>query len=307
MTTLSCIISNFNYIARLLGALILVSVSVAASAQGNDINTGNAVDEDLPTSISASMENPRNPLVLIRTSEGDVHLELYPEAAPLNVQRFIDLAEAQLPVPVSEGNPSDAEPVHYYDGMTFHRVINNTLIQAGAPERANRQRPAQTVADEINARGLGLEQQPVLDASGRPHPWLNIGGQTDFKQTVLVPLYDNMGIRSQDDLQSRQADVLQRLQTMNLLQLHEMMGYRYNGSLPSRRPGAGSVMMVNRGPDTNDGEFFITLDNTPWLTGTSTVIGRVVSGLDTVQQISRRPAASTRIYQVRHINKQTGD
>jgi len=296
---------------NLLCALILTTTSSIAGAQGTSSVTSQTSSNasqtgQTPSSgIQASMENPRNPLVLIDTSQGEIYIELLPEAAPLNVQRFLDLAEAQLPVPGVNGGPDG--PRNYYDGLTFHRVISNTLIQAGAPERANRQRPAQTVPDEINARGLGLEQQSVLDASGKPHPWLNIGGADDFKQTVLEPLYREMGIRNDNDLLTRQGDVLQRLQSMNLLQLHELMGYRYDGRLPSRRPGRGSVIMVNRGPGSNDGEFFIALDNTPWLTGTSTVIGRVASGMPVVEQISRNAAASTRIYRIRQTNRPSGE
>jgi cyclophilin family peptidyl-prolyl cis-trans isomerase len=47
----------------------------------------------------------------------------------------------------------------------------------------------------------------------------------------------------------------------------------------------------------------------PWLTGTTTVIGRVASGLQTVERISQSPAASTRILQVRQLTDlvQTGE
>lgn len=298
---------NNNSLVRLLAwyAMLIVCIN-AANAQPT---ASDAIAQSLlnPASdASAGMENPRNPLVVMQTTQGDIYLELFPEAAPQNVQHFLDLAQAQLPVPGLDGSP---DTVHYYDGLTFHRVIRGTLIQAGAPERANRQRPAQTVADEINARGLGLEQQRLLDVNGQPHPWLNISGQDDFKQNVLLPLYRDMNITDENTLRPRQQAVLQRLQAMNLLQFHEMVGYRYDGGLPSRRPGRGSVMMVNRGPGTNDGEFLIALENMPWLIGSSTVIGRVASGLNVVEQISQSPAASTRIYQVRqtNTNNQTGE
>lgn len=292
-----------------LARLLLASATLVAVTATHAQTTGPEPISPEPAGSARNthMENPRNPLVLVQTSQGDIHLELFPEAAPQNVQRFLDLAEAQLPVP--DPNTDTASALHYYDGLTFHRVIRDTLIQAGAPERANRLRPPSTVADEINARGLGLEQQRLLDEAGKPHPWLNIGGGADFRQQVLKPLYRDMNINDIETLSAQQPAVLQRLQAMNLLQFHEMMEYRYDGTLPSRRPGRGSVMMVNRGPYTNDGEFFIALTNTPWLIGTSTVIGRVASGMEVAEQISRGPAASTRIYQIRQINSniETGD
>jgi peptidyl-prolyl cis-trans isomerase A (cyclophilin A) len=284
--------------------ILLVAASVTAAQDTG--STALPSSQAMPDS-GVRMDNPRNPLIAIQTSQGDIQIELFQDAAPQNVQFFLDLAAGQAPVAAAGSNLPTAQP--YYDGMTFHRVIRDTLIPAGPPARAGRQRPISSVIDEINARGLGLEQQSLLDASGKPHPWLNIGDQADFKQHVLLPLYRDMNINNEQALQPQQGTVLQRLQAMNLLQFHEMVGYRYDGSLPSRRPARGSVMMVNRGPGSNDGEFFIALTDMPWLTGTTTVIGRVASGLQTVERISQSPAASTRILQVRQLNDlvQTGE
>lgn len=284
--------------------LLTLTVSLVTLFAGSAVMAQDTSGTTPPLPVSPgpdiSMENPRNPLVVIQTSLGDVTLELFPDAAPQNVQLFLDLAEGRLALTGATDNGPATQP--YYDGLTFHRVVRDTFIQAGDPERAGRQRAGQSVADEINARGLGLEQQRLLDVSGKPHPWLNIASQEDFRQSVLVPLYRDMNIDNEASLQMQQDRVLQRLQSMNLLQFHEMAGYRYDGSLPSRRPVRGSVIMVNRGPDTNDGEFFIALTDMPWLTGSSTVIGRVVSNMQTADQISRSPASSTRIYQIRLLN-----
>lgn len=291
-------------LAALTLSVILLAVGTSTLAQ-DAATTPSPSTQANPDSV-ARLENPRNPLLLLRTSLGDVQIELFPDAAPQNVQFFLDLATGRLPA-ASDSSAVPAQP--YYDGLTFHRVIRDTLIQAGAPERAGRQRPTQTVIDEINARGLGLEQQRLLDDNGKPHPWLNIADQDDFKQSVLVPLYRDMNIDNAETLRMQQASVLQRLQSMNLLQFHEMAGYRYDGTLPSRRPARGSVIMVNRGPGTNNGEFFVALTDMPWLIGSSTVIGRVVAGLPIVERISQSPAASTRIFQISQINNtiETGE
>jgi len=237
-----------------------------------------------------TMENPGNPLLHLQSSIGDVYLELFPQAAPLNVQRVLDLALGQI------RPPGQLAGTGYYDNLTFHRAVRNSFIQLGDPERAARSRPLNSVIDEINARGLGLEQQSLMSPDGSAHPWLNIGDHQDFQQKVLMPLYRTMRIGSEQQLRDQQEAVFRRLNQMNLMQIYEAQGYRYNSSLPSRRPMGGSVLMANYGPGTNDGELIITMSDTPWLTGTHTVIGRVAGGQSVVERISREPEASVRVF-----------
>jgi cyclophilin family peptidyl-prolyl cis-trans isomerase len=70
---------------------------------------------------------------VLRTSEGDVELELYPDDAPQTVGNFTKLAE--------EG---------FYDGLTFHRVIPDFMIQGGCPRGDGTGGPGYTFEDEFN-------------------------------------------------------------------------------------------------------------------------------------------------------------
>ena len=67
------------------------------------------------------------------TSEGTVELELFDEAAPTTVGNFTKLA--------GEG---------YYDGLTFHRVIPDFMIQGGCPRGDGTGGPGYTFEDEFN-------------------------------------------------------------------------------------------------------------------------------------------------------------
>lgn len=52
--------------------------------------------------------------VVMKTSMGEIHLDLYPEKAPVSVENFVNYARSG-----------------YYDGTIFHRVISNFMIQGG--------------------------------------------------------------------------------------------------------------------------------------------------------------------------------
>jgi len=69
----------------------------------------------------------------MKTSEGDIVLELFDEDAPKTVSNFKKLA--------SDG---------FYDGLVFHRVIDDFMIQGGCPQGTGTGGPGYTFEDEIN-------------------------------------------------------------------------------------------------------------------------------------------------------------
>lgn len=60
--------------------------------------------------------NTNEPIVTIKTTSGDVTIRLFPDYAPKAVENFLSLIQKD-----------------YYDGIIFHRVINDFMIQGGDP------------------------------------------------------------------------------------------------------------------------------------------------------------------------------
>ena len=231
------------------------------------------------------MENNSNPLMLLSTSLGDIYIELFKVEAPNNVDNFLALAHGEIEF--TEKDSGNTFYPRYFDGMQFHRVIPNMLIQAGSPQYHPLGMPRRILADEINADVLGLGEQPVLNEFGEFNSLLNISDQSNFRDALLEPILQHLRIGSDSELTNRQYEIYDFIANLTIKQAYELGGYTYNSDLTTRRITRSIVALANSGPNSNGPEFFIATSDLPWLNGKHTVIGKVVEGMETVDAISR--------------------
>jgi peptidyl-prolyl cis-trans isomerase B (cyclophilin B) len=69
----------------------------------------------------------------MKTSKGDIRLNLFPEQAPVTVANFVNLAKRG-----------------FYDGLRFHRVISDFMVQGGCPQGTGTGGPGYRFEDEFD-------------------------------------------------------------------------------------------------------------------------------------------------------------
>lgn len=98
-----------------------------------------------------------NPVVTFEMENGDImKAELYPEIAPNTVDNFISL--------VNKG---------FYDGLIFHRVISDFMIQGGCPDGTGMGGPGYTIKGEFSQNGFANDlkhTEGVLSMARAMHP-----------------------------------------------------------------------------------------------------------------------------------------
>jgi len=127
------------------------------------------------------MENIR---ILLKTSKGDLHITLFAPKAPVTVANFINLAQRG-----------------YYDGIKFHRVIADFMVQGGDPTGTGGGGPGYTFEDEFD-KSLKHDKPGILSMANRgpktngsqffithvPTPWL------DGKHTVFGEVTEGQAV-----------------------------------------------------------------------------------------------------------------
>ena len=82
----------------------------------------------------------------LKTNRGDIVINLFPSHAPATVENFVGLAEGTKEFKDDAGRSN----VKYFDGLGFHRVIDNFMIQGGCPLGTGTGGPGYKFKDEFH-------------------------------------------------------------------------------------------------------------------------------------------------------------
>jgi len=148
---------------------------------------------------------PETLVATLRTNRGDIAVELFGNHAPRTVANFVELAQGSK----QWRDPATRQPVSrpFYDGLSFHRVIPNFMIQGGCPLGTGTGGPGYSFADEFHPE-LVFDRPYLLAMANAgpntngsqffitvaPTPWLN------RKHTIFGEVTDAAGRAVVDDI-----------------------------------------------------------------------------------------------------------
>ncbi len=281
------------------GVIALIATAAFASRRGS--NEPDNINNSEMTVESNKNEVPAGPTLDIATTAGNIKIRLYDDT-PQHRDNFLKLAK--------EG---------YYDGVLFHRVINDFMVQTGDPDSKNAEKgamlgsgsPDYTLPAEIvypkhyhkygalAAARTGDEMNPERRSSGS-QSYIVTGKKYIPQQLSRM---EEMSVQKQfqsyfTDLQRQHMDTIKQLRlakdSVGLENLRQEL-------IKETEANVKPVTMTEE--QVRD---YTTIGGTPHLDGQYTVFGEVLDGMDVVEKIQKaetdgrdRPKEDIRILSIK--------
>ncbi len=221
-------------------------------------------------------------MATIETSLGNIKVELF-EDTPITTANFTGLAEGTKEWMDPKTGKMIKKP--FYNGLIFHRVISDFMIQGGCPMGNGMGGPGYAFEDECVSKGPEIKGT-IENAEGANTVWNQVlvphmrqyQGKSPSKK--IAALYEQMV----------KENSVKPLVGQKLEDLQKEVGA--SGKVFMDGPvlhsvAYGTLCMANSGPNSNGSQFFIVTkkEGCSWLDGKHTVFGKVVSGMDVVHKI----------------------
>jgi len=131
------------------------------------------------------MTRPVGTYAIFQTSQGDMVIKLLDKEAPKTVENFIGLAEGTKEFTNEKTGKKEKRP--FYDGLIFHRVIPDFMIQGGCPHGSGMGGPGYKFADEFHPSLKHSKAGKLSMANSGPHT----NGSQFFITVAATPWLDN--------------------------------------------------------------------------------------------------------------------
>lgn len=242
--------------------------------------------------------------VLMKTSMGDIELALDKSIAPITVKNFIGLAEGTTEY--KDPKTNQLTKGNYYDGLIFHRVISDFMIQGGCPIGNGTGGPGYAFEDECFEKGeqivgmIDSDEKAYMVYTQMIIPYLQTRPEAPDAELMKI-MQECQAKQSFDPMKNRDVSFYENT---------TKMGPVFTMGDLKATVDYGTICMANAGPNTNGSQFFIVTkrDGAEWLNGKHTVFGRVTKGMDVVHKIenveknaSDKPLEDVKIISVRVI------
>src|ERR1044071_2837823 len=131
------------------------------------------------------MTRPAGTYAIFETSQGNMVIKLFDSEAPKTVANFVGLAEGTKEFTDEKTGGKEKRP--FYDGLIFHRVIPDFMIQGGCPHGSGMGGPGYKFADEFHPSLKHAKPGKLSMANSGP----NTNGSQFFITVAATPWLDN--------------------------------------------------------------------------------------------------------------------
>lgn len=283
----------------ILGVLALIATAAYAASKANP--NGQQLNNVEMTSEINKNDVPAGPTLDIATTAGNIKIRLYDDT-PQHRDNFLKLAK--------EG---------YYDGVLFHRVINDFMVQTGDPDSKDAapgamlgsggpgyQIPAEIVYPKHYHKYGALA---AARSSDEVNPERKSSGSQFYIVTGKKYLPQQLTRMEEMSVQQQLQSYFMKLQRENMDTIRQLRLAKDSVGLENLRQELIRQTEENVKPVTMTEEQvrdYTTIGGTPHLDGQYTVFGEVLEGMDTVEKIQKtatdgrdRPVEDIRIISIK--------